>query len=243
MKKAIIFDLEGTLITLDRQHYITDLALKESGVVLDVAEIYKIRGFDKYNSSKEFFRALVAINKLNIAPNYLFTNETEKIIDDSIEKLNSSALNLAEKIRTKYKELRYGNIEKKDKLYSGTTKTLKVLSKNYVLGIYTARKKQSAINVLKKLKINGFFSFVLGQETKRNPEAPLKIQEKCNLLNILTQKSWLVGDSETDIKHGKQVGLRTVLVLTGNGNLALQKKTKPDYTIETIQKLPEILTI
>jgi len=83
----------------------------------------------------------------------------------------------------------------------------------------------------------------LGQKTKRDPEAPLKIQEKCNELNVLIEKSYLVGDSETDIKHGKEAGLRTVLILTGNGSLALQKQAKPDYTIETIEELPKILTI
>lgn len=241
MKKAIIFDLEGTLVTLNRQYYITDLALKESGVLLDVPEIYKIRGFDKYNSSKEFFRALVAISKFNITPYHLFTNETEKIIDESIKKLNPSALNLAEKIRKKYKELRYGNIEKKDNLYPDVIESLKALSKNYILGVYTARKKQPAISVLKKIKIDGFFSFVLGQKTKRDSEASLKIQEKCNELNILIEKSYLIGDSETDIKHGEEAGLRTVLVLTGNGNLALQKKTKPNYTINNLHEILQII--
>jgi HAD superfamily hydrolase (TIGR01549 family) len=243
MKQAIIFDLEGTLVTLDRQYHITDLALKESKVYLNVPTIYKIRGFDKYNRSEEFFKALIAINKFGLAPEILINKKIQESIDKHIQKLDQKDLVLAEKIRERYKNLRYGGVDIKDELYPGTMKALKSLSKNYLLGIYTARKQKSAANVLIDLKIDKFFSFVLGEETKRAKMPHLKIQKELSSLGVVIKKSYLVGDSETDISQGKQIGLKTILVLTGNASIALQKQTKPDYAIETIEELPKILTI
>ena len=237
MKKAIIFDLEGTLVKMDRQHYIVDFALKENGVCLDVPKIYKVRGFNKYSVSEVFFKVLIAIHKFNLENSNFLEENTQKIIDDCLEKLNSENLILAKKVREEYQKLRYGNMDKKDKLYPDAIKTLEALSKDYLLGIYTARKKESAKKVLRDLNIEKYFNFVLGEETKRSPNPSLKLIEKCEELNISIKESFLIGDAEFDIMHGKGAGLKTIMVFTGNASLALAKQANPKYTINKLSDL------
>lgn len=243
MKKAIIFDLEGTLVTLDRQYHIVNRVLEEKGIHLNIPRIYKIRGFGKYNRSEEFFKGLVAFHKSNLSEDLLLSENLETILDKHVNELIPNDLNLAKEIRKEYKRLRYETLIKiRDKLYPRVKETLSTLSNNYLLGIYTAREKQSTISLLRDLRIDKFFNVVVTGETKRKLNSNT-ITKTCNSLNIPLDESYVVGDSEVDIIDGKKAGLKTILVLTGNGSIALQKKAKPNYIIEEVYKIIDMLKI
>lgn len=52
---------------------------------------------------------------------------------------------------------------------------------------------------------------------------------------------WLIGDTTTDIQTGKNAGLKTILVLTGEKGLDRKYNVKPDYTCENLSKAIELI--
>ncbi len=53
-----------------------------------------------------------------------------------------------------------------------------------------------------------------------------------NIINL--GKSWLIGDSSTDIAAAQKCGLRSVLLLTGYGGSDLKENVKPNYIFEDL---------
>lgn len=60
--------------------------------------------------------------------------------------------------------------------------------------------------------------------------------------NIDLGKSWIIGDTTTDIAAGKNIGLRSVLVNTGYGGRDLKEKVKPDYIFENLKDASKWIT-
>ena len=237
---AIFFDLEGTIITLNQQYFIVNKALESEGIHLNIPKIYKLRGFGKYNVSKEFFKALVAFSKFKLNEKYLSNKNLESKLDYFVSKLTDDDIKLAKKLRKKYKKLRYGIPKIKDKLFPETKKALQILSKKYVLCIYTAIKRQSTVNLLHELRIDKLFDVIIGGEIKRKIGSKF-IEKICRDMKASRENSYVVGDSEVDIIDGRKAGLKTILVLTGNGSVSLQKKAKPDFVVKKLIEIPKIL--
>ena len=62
----------------------------------------------------------------------------------------------------------------------------------------------------------------------RKPRTGLLLKA-CKRYNIDKSKSWMIGDTTTDIKLGLNFGLRTILVRTGYAGLDFRYSVKPDY--------------
>ena len=60
------------------------------------------------------------------------------------------------------------------------------------------------------------------------------IQEAAERYNIDLTSSWIIGDTTTDIQTGKNAGLRTALVLTGEGGKDHKFQVEPDLTCNDI---------
>ena len=62
---------------------------------------------------------------------------------------------------------------------------------------------------------------------------PGMINQACDEFNIISNKSFMIGDRETDIEAGARAGVKTILVLTGYGLEEKEKisnwKYKPDF--------------
>lgn len=68
--------------------------------------------------------------------------------------------------------------------------------------------------------------------TCRKP-SPLLLQSAMERFDIDASGSFMIGDRETDILAGEAAGVKTILVRTGSGEMAMQrlreKKISPDY--------------
>ena len=53
--------------------------------------------------------------------------------------------------------------------------------------------------------------------------------------------SWMIGDTEADVGAGKIVGLQTVAVLTGIRDAEHLRRAKPDYLLDDIRGLAELV--
>ena len=66
--------------------------------------------------------------------------------------------------------------------------------------------------------------------------APGMMIEAAKKHNIDLKKSFLVGERESDILAGKNVGVSTVLVKTGYGKDWVDNEIKPDYVFENLKE-------
>lgn len=69
---------------------------------------------------------------------------------------------------------------------------------------------------------------------------PTLIFEAAKKHNIDLSKSFIVGDMDADILAGKNAGLKSVLVLTGNGKDFLGK-VDADYVIKNLNEISKII--
>lgn len=78
----------------------------------------------------------------------------------------------------------------------------------------------------------------------RKPK-PGMLYKAAKELNIDLEKSWMVGDSITDIKAGKSAGCKTILIGTmkcDSCRLMESENIKPDHIVSSITEVPEIIT-
>lgn len=67
----------------------------------------------------------------------------------------------------------------------------------------------------------------------RKPQSGM-IEQAVKELTISRQKSWMVGDTTSDIEAGRRAGLRTILVRTGYAGLDGKHQVRPDYIVPNV---------
>jgi D,D-heptose 1,7-bisphosphate phosphatase len=72
------------------------------------------------------------------------------------------------------------------------------------------------------------------QCTCRKPETGM-IDRAINKLHINTKKSWVVGDTTTDVKLAKNAGIKSILVETGYAGLDQKYLVNPDFKVPDLR--------
>ena len=121
-------------------------------------------------------------------------------------------------------------------------KTLKALSKKYMLGIITSGGRGSTDAFIKKFKLEKMISFVVSSEDcefiKPHPAPMQKMAEEAG---VSPEKCVLVGDTMFDILCAHRAGAYAVAVKSGFDSEWLLRKHKADLVLETVNDLPRIL--
>lgn len=143
-----------------------------------------------------------------------------------------------------------------------TLETLR--QQGYILGIATGRRQQEALIPLKRYGLLPYFAeqYIATSDDVERAEAILRARGDQTLLNKphpfifshaarisqeaarVARNFIVVGDSTSDILGGRSAGALTVAVLTGARTAEaheLLAQSKPDFTIEDMRKLPELL--
>lgn len=121
---------------------------------------------------------------------------------------------------------------KYDKSIKSSVAAVKKLRKNNKVIIVTAREKRSnLLKELKKLKVLKLFDKILSSGTMSKKNMILK---SCTFDR---KKAIIVGDTEEEIKAGKNLGIKTIAVLSGMRNRKYLKKCKPDLIIKSIKSI------
>jgi HAD superfamily hydrolase (TIGR01549 family) len=121
---------------------------------------------------------------------------------------------------------------------------LERLSKKAKLALITMRyvPKEKVADELEKFDLAKYFQRIITaldtHDPKPSPEALIKCAEQ---LSIQIRECMIVGDSVTDIKAGKTVGIKTVAVLSGIFSREELEKEKPDLILESVNQLPDFL--
>jgi HAD superfamily hydrolase (TIGR01509 family) len=128
--------------------------------------------------------------------------------------------------------------------FPNITKTLETLSKKAKLAVITMRCIPSAsiIGELQKFGLNKFFAHVVtALDTHKPKPSPEGLIKAVKALDVQMCDCIIVGDSTVDVKAGKAAGALTVSVLTGLYSREELAKAEPDFILNNITELPQLI--
>ena len=229
--KGIVFDWDGTLADIDeRELYCinTALATADLGPVSRefYAQNYYQRAYEVGTGPRMVLEAAVGSKKLDF----------EKVYE-SYRKLFSDTANKA--------KLQHGALELLDSLKKA----------NWQIAIATMRFTRSIIATeLLDLGVDQFIQLFLTREdmgfNRRLGSLKETVDQRVMLvtstlgkLRFEARDTALVGDSWWDIRAGKQLGMKTILVMTGFSSHNDFSSENPDLTVRSLSELgPKLLS-
>lgn len=126
---------------------------------------------------------------------------------------------------------------KKDTLFPWSKDILQQLHQKCSLILVTKRRFPERLRLqLRQLEIEGLFQAILVGNSKADLLRQHHRQEPLDL-----KQTYLIGDTEEEIMAGKEVGLKTIAVLSGLRERALLEPFHPDAIMETLAELPLML--
>ncbi len=103
-------------------------------------------------------------------------------------------------------------------LYPGVAEALPELAQKYTLGVFTNKSLKFSLKILEALEISSYFKEVLGGDSlstkKPDPAGLFFLAEKWHLT---PDQIIMVGDHATDIEVGQRAGCKTVFIEGGIG--------------------------
>jgi pyrophosphatase PpaX len=141
-----------------------------------------------------------------------------------------------QKYREKHAELVMVNEELND--------LLQLLKKQrYKLGIVTGKAKESLIISLDHLNMSEIFDVIItGDDVSIPKPHPEGLNQALALLNVTNDEALFLGDSDADIKAGKQANVRTIGVQWLPNYQTQEFSIQPDKTISHVSEFIESLT-
>ena len=210
--ELIIFDLDGTLVD------------SKQDIINAINFMLKERSLPEKSDEKIIFYVGKGINELLVRS--LGSQDTD---------VNNKGLAL---FKSYYKKHPADHAY----LYKGVKETLKYF-KNKQKAVITNRNHKSALNILKKMGIDTHFTQTIGDDNKLCLK-PNKGQFDKLFDNLSVKKKdkiIMVGDMDVDIIAAKASGVLTCAVTYGFGKLDDIRKLKPDYIIDSISELKNII--
>jgi pyrophosphatase PpaX len=140
-----------------------------------------------------------------------------------------------QKYREKHAELVMVNEELND--------LLQLLKKQgYKLGIVTGKAKESLIISLDHLNMSEIFDVIItGDDVSIPKPHPEGLNQALALLNVTNDEALFLGDSDADIKAGKQANVRTIGVQWLPNYQTQEFSIQPDQTISHVSEFIESL--
>lgn len=188
MNSCVIFDLDGTLID-SREDLTTGVNLMRAHFGLEQLPMPTVTSYLGNGARDLTIRALQGH-------------------DVDIE----HALSLTKKF---YSE----NMLVKTHLYPGVAGGLEKLhSSGWKLAVISNKPSPAANEILEKLKVKKYFSYVLGGDSSfpLKPD-PASLIYVLNETSSLPEKSWIHGDNYTDLEAGRRAGIKRCFALYGFG--------------------------
>lgn len=210
--KNIVFDLDGTLMSSS-------------------STIYKctLRTFKEFNILAEL-------------PEEEFNNKIGHHFGDIFRDLNIDVPDL-EGFIDKYKSLYFDYIDE-SLVYPNVVEMLKEMKNQKIpVSLLTTKAQDQAERILEHFQLSQYFNMIMGRRPgiaiKPAPDALLKI---CKDVGVPADYTLMVGDSELDIKCGKNAGALTCAVTFGYRTEEDLRSENPDYIISDMLELVKIIS-
>jgi len=128
-----------------------------------------------------------------------------------------------------------------DRLTPGAITVLENLSKSKELILVTLRRnKEQLINQLAGFGLEKYFKFILSAPGNSNPKWRIKYDLILNNYGNPEVGSIFIGDTETDILTGKNLGIKTIAVTKGIRTKEILMQFNPDHLINEIKELDDL---
>ena len=208
MKKICIFDFDGTLAdTMENIAFFVNKTLNEYNLPSINTEI--VNSFVGNGAAKLIERALKYVNS---------DIPCDEVLKTYMSHYDSNPCHLV-------------------RIYDGIEKALKVLKENgFELAVLSNKPHTSTSLIIEKLFPKDTFYMYLGKsdkfKVKPDPEAVNYIAEGFN-----KAESFFIGDSDVDIKTGKNANLKTVAVSWGFRSREILEAENPDFIADTAEEM------
>lgn len=217
--KAIIFDLDGTLInSIDTYCRIVEIVLE-----------------------KLKFPAVSRQTILDAAANGNFAWNTvlPQMPEAQLKKTHAD-------IRKAVEHIYADKFHRDVRLFPGTEKMIRQMNLHRIkLGIVTATPNQNLPQktaVLSRAGVLDYFqSIIASDDAPRKKPAPDPLLLCAGHLGLNPEDCVYIGDTKIDIIAGKAAGMKTIGVLTGFDTKTKLLKHAPDAVIQSVSDLPEII--
>lgn len=217
-KKAIFFDLDGTLIDS-----VPDLAQSVN---------FMLKKLNREEFSEDIIRLWVGNGAQTLVKRALSANV---VLDSSLDEIFcNKALNI-------FLEHYEQNLCNKTKLYPNVTTALEYLYKNqYNLSIITNKPFKFISPILQTLQIQHYFTHFLGADSlvKKKPD-PLPILHLVEILKIDLENCIMIGDSKNDILAANNANIDSIGVSYGYNYDENISKYKPTFVVKDFKELME----
>lgn len=124
-------------------------------------------------------------------------------------------------------------------LYPSVRKVLEFF-KGRKQAVITNKPENFSLEILKGLGVETYFHQVIGGDKgfpkKPAPEPVFELLETCR---VKREEAVLIGDSDTDIKTGRNAGVKTIAVTYGFGKRPALEAAQPDFILEDLEELVE----
>lgn len=114
--------------------------------------------------------------------------------------------------------------------YEGIKEALTYLKAegNY-LAVVTNKMEDLSVEILRRLNLSQYFDIIVGGDTfpEKKP-SPLPVREVLNSLNVDNEHAIMIGDTDADVRAGKDAGVWTALATWGYVRL---DGVKPDFIL------------
>jgi HAD superfamily hydrolase (TIGR01509 family) len=150
-----------------------------------------------------------------------------------------------ERLFTKYREVFNEVSREHARVLDGVEETLTHFEDEGVAQcLATNKSTPEAEKILIHLGLDGFFDLMVGYDDVSNPKpSPEMILLALDGMGAAPGEAVLVEDSPTGLKAGKAAGVHTVAVSTGFTDAASLRSHDPDYLINDIRGLKEIVFV
>ena len=217
--KAVIFDLDGTLIEFRFDYRVVRAEVKQFLV------------------SSGFPPSLFSINEsvfdmLKKVEVFMRNNGKSK---DKIEEVREKALSIVEKFELE--------AVRQTSLIPGAQETLEELKRmNLKLGLFTLNSSNATMQVLKRFRLEDLFEAVVTRESvyRVKPDAS-HLQKVLMLLNVEPEGAVIVGDSVVDMKSAASLGAYAVGVTTGISTAKQLMNAGATCIITSLTDLPSLI--
>jgi len=212
--RAILFDLDGTLLN-------TDNMLVER-IARRLRPPRLLRWL--YDSQRLARRIVMATESpLNIAVTVL-----------DILGLDRKFFSLGEWLRRAYGQREPSRYEAID----GVTRFVRASSQKYDLAIVTTRNRADTHEFLEQFDLEDCFkAIVTRQDVRRLKPHPEPVVHAARALGVSPQECIVVGDTTVDVRAGKRAGALTVGVLCGFGERPEMERLSPDLILGVTPEL------
>ena len=137
-------------------------------------------------------------------------------------------------------EFYFENCSNKSFLYPNVFDTLKKLKSKFRIALCTNKKQFITEKILIDFKIEDFFDFVLGSDSKIKLKPDTDMLEYClNECHVAPEHAIMIGDSSNDIMPAKTLGMKSIYVTYGYGKI--DKSIKPDYVIDSFDEVLRVI--